>query len=199
MKKLPHSVSAFTLIELLVVISIIAILASLSIPAVTGALARGQMTQTLNNARQLHLQTQTMTIDTTTSGFGWSWTYDGTNAGSLSGFCTALMSNNYLTANELRKIFTAPGVTPPAGDSVFTAGNVAFKVMQTKDSDPSENVFVITKNWSSGGLQGETQPYGNKGFVLMRKGGDGAVFTRATDATSSNVIGTNISQLIPLQ
>jgi prepilin-type N-terminal cleavage/methylation domain-containing protein len=198
MKKLPHSVSAFTLIELLVVISIIAILASLSIPAVTGALARGQMTQTLNNARQLHLQTQTMTIDTTTSGFGWSWTYEGTNKGTLSGFCGALISNNYLTAAELRKIFTAPGVTPPAGDSSFQAGNVAFKIMQTKDSDPSENVFVITKNWSSGGLQGEAQPYGSKGFVLMRKGGDGSVFTRSSDATSSNVIGTNISQLTPL-
>lgn len=199
MKNLTRSLQAFTLIELLVVISIIAILASLSIPAVTGALTRGQMTQTLNNARQLHLQTQTMTIDTTTSGFGWSWTYDGTNPGSLSGFCTALISNNYLTAAELRKIFTAPGVTPPAGSSSFTANNVAFKIMQTKDSDPSENIFAVTKNWSGGGLEKDTQPYGTKGFVLMRKGGDGSVFTRATDATSSNVIGTNISQLSPLQ
>jgi prepilin-type N-terminal cleavage/methylation domain-containing protein len=198
MKTLRHSLRGFTLIELLVVISIIAILASLSIPAVTGALTRGQMTQTLNNARQLHLQTQTMTIDTTTTGFGWSWTYEGTNLGSLSGYCLALISNNYLTAAELRKIFTAPGVTPPAGGSSFESGNIAFKIMQTKDSDPSENVFVITKNWSSGGLEAETQPYGSKGFVLMRKGGDGSVFTRASDATSSNVIGTNISQLIPL-
>lgn len=199
MSNIRLSHQAFTLIELLVVISIIAILASLSIPAVTGALTRGQMTQTLNNARQLHLQTQTMTIDTTTTGFGWSWTYEGTNPGTLAGFCSALISNNYLTPAELRKIFTAPGVTPPTGDTDFQAGNIAFKIMQTKDSDPSENVFVITKNWSSGGLGQETQPYGSKGFVLMRKGGDGSVFTRATDATSSNVIGTNISGLTPLQ
>ena len=199
MKNFTRSLQAFTLIELLVVISIIAILASLSIPAVTGALTRGQMTQTLNNARQLHLQTQTMTIDTTTTGFGWSWTYEGDNPGSLSGFCTALISNNYLTAAELRKIFTAPGVTPPAGSSSFTADNVAFKIMQTRDSDPSENIFAVTKNWTSGGLEKDTQPYGIKGFVLMRKGGDGSVFTRATDATSSNVIGTNVSQLSPLE
>lgn len=198
MQPLRRSLQAFTLIELLVVISIIAILASLSIPAVTGALTRGQMTQTLSNARQLHLQTQTMTIDTTTTGFGWSWTSEGTNPGTLSGFCGALITNNYLTATELRKIFTAPGVNPPASGSAFEAGNVAFKVMQTKDSDPSENVFVVTKNWSSGGLQGESQPYGSKGFVLMRKGGDGSVFTRSADAISPNVIGTNISQLTPL-
>ena len=196
--KLTHrSLHAFTLIELLVVISIIAILASLAIPAVTGALSRGQMTQTLNNARQLHMQTQTMSIDTSIAGEGWSWTFNGTNPGTLPAFCVALMTNNYLTESELRKIFTAPGVIPPIGGE-FNTANVAFKIMQTKESDPSDSLFVITKNWSSEGLGAETQPYGNKGFVLMRKGGDGGIFTRPADAVSSNIIGTNIGALTPL-
>ena len=47
--------SAFTLIELLVVIAIIAILAAFAVPALTKALAKGQMTGTVNNARQLYL------------------------------------------------------------------------------------------------------------------------------------------------
>ncbi len=72
--KIQKSPSAFTLIELLVVISIIAILASLAIPAVTSALTRGQMVQTLNNQRQLQIATQTMSLDTFTSGSGLSWT-----------------------------------------------------------------------------------------------------------------------------
>ena len=42
--------SAFTLIELLVVIAIIAILAALAVPALTSALAKAQLTGTMNNA-----------------------------------------------------------------------------------------------------------------------------------------------------
>ncbi len=198
MKNSSRFLQGFTLIELLVVISIIAILASLSIPAVTGALTKGQMTQTLNNARQLHLQTQNMTIDTTTTGEGWSWTYQGTNPGSIAGFLAALVEDKYLTESEIRKIMTAPGVTPKVGEAM-SAGNIAFTIMQTKDSDPRENPFVITKNWISltTGLDPEVQPYGGKGFVLMRIGGDGGIFTRPSDAKSQTVVSSN--QLTPMQ
>ncbi len=47
--------AGFTLIELLVVIAIIAALAAFAVPALTSALTRGQMTGTLNNARQFYL------------------------------------------------------------------------------------------------------------------------------------------------
>ncbi len=190
MKNLKRSLRAFTLIELLVVISIIAILASLAIPAVSSALVRGQMTQTLNNARQLHLATQTMSIDSTTAGDGVSWTYSNTTVLTVPTFSQALVDGKYLTGPDLRKIYAAPGVT--VTDTNFQAANIAFKIFQTQESTPSDQPFVITKNWEdiSTGL-GSNAPYADKGFIMFRKGGDGGVFSRPADAKSTNIIGTN--------
>ena len=190
MKHAIKSLRAFTLIELLVVISIIAILASLAIPAVSNALVRGQMIQTLNNARQLHLATQTMSIDTTTAGDGVSWTYSNNAPLTVSTFSTALTEGKYLTAQDLKKIYAAPGVL--VTDTNFTAANIAFRILQTQESTSSDQPFVITKNWESvsAGL-GTNTPYADKGFIMFRKGGDGGVFTRPADAKSTNVLSTN--------
>src|SRR6188472_4793914 len=61
--KTNKSSSAFTLIELLVVIAIIAILAALAVPALTSALAKAQMTGTMNNDRQMYLAAFQMAND----------------------------------------------------------------------------------------------------------------------------------------
>ena len=65
--KINKTSSAFTLIELLVVIAIIAILAALAVPALTGA-RQGQMSGTMNNARQLYLAQFQMANDGTSTG-----------------------------------------------------------------------------------------------------------------------------------
>jgi len=190
MKNPTFSLRAFTLIELLVVISIIAILAALAIPAVSSALVRGQMTQTLNNARQLHLATQTMSMDTTTAGDGVSWTFSNTTVLTVPTFSQALTDGKYLTAPDLRKIYAAPGVN--VSGTNFTAAGIAFKIFQTQESSPSDQPFVITRNWESlGAGLGTNTPYADKGFIMFRKGGDGGVFSRPADAKNTNIIGTN--------
>ena len=196
MKPFPHSLRAFTLIELLVVISIIAILASLAIPAVSSALTRGQMTQTLNNARQLTLATQTMSIDTTAAGSGVSWTV-GTNNQPLTvaTFSQALTDGKYLTGSDLQKIYAAPGVI--VNNTNFTATGIAFNIYSTSEASATDQPFVITRNWQAGALT-TNPPYGDKGFIVFRKGGDGGTYSRPTDVTAPSVVGTNYGALTPL-
>ena len=55
--------AAFTLIELLIVITIIAVLASIALPAFTGVKERGDQTKDLSNAKQISLALRQFAID----------------------------------------------------------------------------------------------------------------------------------------
>jgi prepilin-type N-terminal cleavage/methylation domain-containing protein len=181
--------AAFTLIELLVVISIIAILASLAIPAVTGALVKGQLVQTMNNGRQIQLATQMMTLDTQNAGGdGLEWTSTnssgGTEAVSLSVYFAALTNNNYLTQADLRKVLSAPGKAVTG--ATFGSGNIAFKIFEVNEQSPSDQVLLVTANWAQGGLTSDA-PYAKKGFVFYTKSGEGGMRTRPQDAPSTTI------------
>ncbi len=188
--KLKRTPSAFTLIELLVVISIIAILASLAIPAVTGALVKGQLVQTMNNGRQLQLATQMMTLDTINAGGdGLEWTSSNQNGTAtpvgLGVYFAALTNNNYLTEADLRKVLSAPGKAVQGNN--FGSGNIAFKIFGVTEQSPSDQPLLVTANWGGSGTGLTTDaPYGKKGFVIYKKSGEGAMFTRPQDATSTN-------------
>jgi len=181
--KSPH---AFTLIELLVVISIIAVLALLAGPALTQALTKGQMTGTMNNARQLYLAGFQMATDGgANSDTNLSWPGDDPALTDLQGYCTKLVQNNYLKAGDLQKILNAPGANctvtgiagPPA--TVTLSGTSALKVYKVKETDPSNAIFAATANYVYDTAPvGTAAPYGDKGFVVMRKGGDAGVYQR---------------------
>ena len=191
LKRFSHS--AFTLIELLVVISIIAILASLALPSIAGALTKAQMNTALSNLRQIHLATQSAALDAFTTQdntIGWPGDVDGVSGGSaLSGM---LIANKYLNARDAAKVFAAGGIkaATEVTDSV-PEESIAFTFEDVVESDPGTTVFAYTKNYTYGqNIEDDTQtePFKDAGFVVMRKGGDGAVY-RPQQGENTDLIG----------
>jgi prepilin-type N-terminal cleavage/methylation domain-containing protein len=189
--KINKTSSAFTLIELLVVIAIIAILAALAVPALTSALAKAQMTGTMNNARQLYLAQFQMSNDGTATGaatLAWPGDLPGGPPATLNAYVNDVVGPGYLKGADVSKLFSAPScnltLTIAAGppESVtFTsaAGTAALKVHPLKDTDPSNTIFCTSRNYvydTPIATAPPPAPYGTKGFIVMHKGGDGAVF-----------------------
>lgn len=210
--------AAFTLIEMLVVIAIIATIAAFALPAITGAMTRGQLTQAVSNARQIHLSAFAMATDGTQTGdakYGWPGdlaAYTGTTAGvkvsTVKDFVQRLVDNDYLKPGDL-KVFSASGVTPWNGTYTAPDGsagsvgtfnpdfsgttNCAFKIYKVKDSDAGDYIFLATKNFAKTGQQTTaittaTAPFGDKGFVVFHKGGDGTYYKK--QQATSNLVGT---------
>jgi len=183
-------ISAFTLIELLVVIAIIAILAALAVPALTSALAKAQMSGTMNNARQMYLAQFQMANDGAATGDATSaWPGDLITGGSLTagdmvGYCNILLAKGYLKGGDVIKLMNAPSSTfsasvalgPPEAIS-GASGIAALKIYPVLDADPSNAVFAVTHNYVyDTALVGTDVPYGRKGFIVVQKGGNAAVF-----------------------
>jgi prepilin-type N-terminal cleavage/methylation domain-containing protein len=173
-KSLRSKIAAFTLIELLVVISIIAVLASLALPAITGALVKGQITQTTSNYRQLYILTQTASLDnqqagTTNAGFPG-------DIGGVSQWQTGLAS--YISNNALSNLLSVKG---------STNNTVVYNVPSTGNS---LDVFIATANIGSGGMS-NSLPYFLKGASLVTVGGSAQSITGTNINTNNYVFGTN--------
>jgi prepilin-type N-terminal cleavage/methylation domain-containing protein len=194
MKKRPQS--AFTLIEMLVVISIIAVLAAFAVPALTSALTKGQMTGTLNNGRQLYLAGQQMALDgAANSDPTLVWPGDDATITSVQLYCNRLVANDYLKAGDLQKLLNAPGTNatvtavagPPAG--VNLGGTTpAFKFFKVTDAASANVVFLETNNYTyNTTLQGvTTAPFGDKGFIVQRRGGDASILRKNNAVAGAN-------------
>ena len=191
--KLIKRLTAFTLIELLVVISIIAILASLALPAITGALSRGQITQAMSNARQIFIANTQMALDAVTTAdpnLGWPGDIGGTNT-SWSSWATALVPA-YMTTNDFSKMLSAPGLVRGTNSAITQASPSALTVYAVTDASTMESTFITTANYTNGqALSSVAKPFGDKGFVVFRKGGDGAVYLQAQATNTTLLPATN--------
>jgi prepilin-type N-terminal cleavage/methylation domain-containing protein len=214
--KINKSSSAFTLIELLVVIAIIAILAALAVPALTSALSKAQQTGTMNNCRQLYLAQFQMSNDGSATGDSSSaWPGDLTPAlpANLLAYLNVLCGKGYLKGGDAIKLMNAPSasytatVTTTNGVDQLSAplGTAALKIWMVQDVDPATTIFCTSKNYIyDTALLSTAVPYGTKGFITIRKGGDASVFRvgQATDGgwtngtTFQNAVGYKVGDTI---
>lgn len=150
-KSLRSKLAAFTLIELLVVISIIAVLASLALPAITGALVKGQITQTTSNYRQLYILTQNANLDIQGAGGAGAFPGDTNNwQGALvPTYCSQATFSNLLSVKGL-----------PANTLVYPVN---------ANSDTMA-VFLSTANITGTGVSSNS-PYSTKGASVVTFGG----------------------------
>jgi prepilin-type N-terminal cleavage/methylation domain-containing protein len=173
MKTLRKKLAAFTLIELLVVISIIAVLASLALPAITGALVKGQITQTTSNYRQLYILTQSANLDIQSAGGA------GAFPGDTNNWQSALVSN-YCSLATYSNLVTVKG--SPTNTLVYPVGT----------TNDTASVFLSTANLTVAGV-GAGLPYSLKGGSVMTLGGSAISVTGTnTNALTGLTWGTGV-------
>ena len=193
----------FTLVELLVLLTVIAVLVGLAIVPVEPVLVKGQLVSSMSNARQIYIATFNMANDgVANKDLGLGWPGDLKARGRIATFedyVNVLVRNDYLKPGDL-KMFSAPGTKAYRGGTLssgsngvltpaFTEEYNAFKVYLVKGDDPGDTLFLATKNYTYNTPLNDPHaaPYGDNGFVVLRKGGDAAILKKAQAQTLSVV------------
>lgn len=166
-------------------IALLLVIAFLAKPTITNALHKRDRTRTMNHARELYLASFHMATDgaaKSDSNLAWPGELPATTLAEYGG---RLVQNNYLKAEDLQRILSAPGanctVTSTAGPpaSLTLTGKSALKVYKVKGGDPSTAIFAASSNYLyNTPLDPASVPFGDKGFVVIRKRGDAGVYGR---------------------
>lgn len=163
---------AFTVRELVVSLALVGVLltlAALAVPSISCGPVKGRLTQVLSNMKQLHLATQQMTLDSQTADTppNIRWTCTNGQPLKFAEWTNLLVRNNYLTKEDLTKLLKSPQSNKST--NVFTVYAVA-------DLDSADTVLFATTNWlGPHATKLGNSPFRTPGFVIFRKGGDGAI------------------------
>ena len=180
--------AAFGRVELVVAIVVLAVVAILAWPALNSAIAKRDLTRTMNNGRELYLAAFRMATDgAAKSDASRAWPAD-YPASSLAEYCGKLVERDYVKPAELQRMLSAPGATCTVAMSGSPAtatltGKSALKIYKVKTADPSNTIFAASSNYVyDTKLNPSAVPFGDFGFVIVRKGGDAGVY-KNTQAT----------------
>jgi len=191
----------FTLIEMLVVIAIIALLASILVPAVTGALGQANKTKVMSNGTSIYKSIfATITdVGAQRSGIQYFAESDSDDYSNSTDYFIWLMEDydnegvNVLPQDF--QMFTAQGLDTVNEISEFDGDSNAWSVVTDLTPDSESSVpFLITRNlnetelqtWSNNtdrpqnvGTGTYEDPYGEESVIVIRIGGAGEILNES--------------------
>jgi len=194
MKKKTHRKQGFTLIELLVVITIIGILASISVPVVTSVQKRGQRINALSNVRSIVVACRSFASEWQT--FPSFDPHADRSGGAPESFSTSTEAFNVLIPSyiDTERIFWVQTQDPdrqlpPVEDGILESEeNVYCYVAGQNDTSYSSSPLVADGLMDSPGEYGEYHPWLSERRALV-----GFVGGHATEmALSSNQPGATV-------
>jgi type II secretory pathway pseudopilin PulG len=181
--RLSHPRAAFSKIELIVILAVVAVIAVLAWPTIHNALIKRDLTRTMTNARELYLVAFRMATDGAAK-FDANRAWPGDTSTTLAEYCNKFVQNGYLKPADVERLLSAPEATctasmsgPPA--TLQLSGKSALKLYKVKTSDPSNTIFAASTNYIyDTPLDPKTDPFGDAGFVVVRKSGDAGVYKK---------------------
>lgn len=151
---------------------------------------RINLNQVLSHMKELSMATQQMVQDgeSGTNYGGWP----GDIGGSFTNWAAHLVKGEYLTTNDLSELLSAPGRRNPR-DTMPGANTNGVLVYAVGSNSAMSAVFLSSANFTNtpgGGVApgSEARPFGDYGFVVFRRGGEGAIL-KAREAGDTNKVG----------
>lgn len=191
MENSPQKRTGFPIVQTVIAIAIVLVLAALVLPS-TGSVDKARITSALSNGRQIHQAVYRMVLDGAASeppSLGWpgDLAASKTNPLTTSGqFVEHLVEREYIDRGSLAKLFRAPGSPVYPGTGVFEGKYSPYFFFKVTEKDGEEAIFLATKNFHYGAALDPKGPFGDKGCVIVRKGGDALSLT-GNQAMNKNV------------
>lgn len=219
-KLIRRKLIGFTLIELLVVIAIISILATILVPAVQNGLVQAKLASVMSNGRNIYLAIASRDMeDVLSTERAWPAS-TGKGSDPEEEYADSTAYFEWMVTNGLLNVdfsfFAAPGVSAELSTNVadFAAENNAWAITadvgtSTKDTTP----VLMTRNIGDGSggdltklpdpetdsanLNSDVEPFGDKGGVVVRKGGAANKLKKNFDGERFNSSGEDNLILYP--
>lgn len=116
-----------------IVITVVAVMAALALPAITGALEKGKLTQQMSNGRQVYFLLQSASLNATAEGSNDKGFPADIKADSMQQVCDSLVSKGYLKEESIRSLVAG-----------FEMGNVSSQ-------DPTNTILLRSYPKKDGG------------------------------------------------